>query len=202
MPDLDMATLNVIFAALSFGFALISATLFTLARRDRRRQLAEHAALPHGAEAILWSITEATPDPRNHILLKDPTSEVRVTPLRGAEPQPDPGAWDDATSWDQPTGEVAEVAEAAEPRARRNDPAQVLAGVFGSRSARTARKTTDADADADTDAVPGDRDDGAAEGQLVGAGGLRQGRMRGAIDETDVFTGEFFFTGEPQLNRF
>ena len=96
------------------------------------------ARLPKGAEAALWAITETVPDPRNHIVLKDPTSEVRLHPiLTGASsPGPQAEARDDA-----------------------DDPA----------------------------------DDG---------GGLREGRMRGAIDETDVFTGEFFFAGEPKLNRF
>lgn len=35
--------------------------------------------LPVGAEAALWWITEAVPDPRNHLALKDPTSELTLT---------------------------------------------------------------------------------------------------------------------------
>jgi hypothetical protein len=36
--------------------------------------------LPKGAEAALWSILEAVPDPRNHLILaRDLSGEVRIT---------------------------------------------------------------------------------------------------------------------------
>lgn len=46
------------------------------ARTARHRRV---AALPKGAEAILWSVTEVLPDPRNHLAIKDPTSELRLS---------------------------------------------------------------------------------------------------------------------------
>ena len=48
-----------------------------LARRGRPPR--EHAVLPVGADAALWSVTEVLPDPRNHLAIKDPTSEMRLT---------------------------------------------------------------------------------------------------------------------------
>jgi hypothetical protein len=53
--------------------------------RSRRASHAEHAhhpddRLPQGADAALWSIVEAMPDPRNHLALtRDLTGEVRLT---------------------------------------------------------------------------------------------------------------------------
>jgi len=36
--------------------------------------------LPAGADAAIWSIVEAVPDPRNHLALtRDLTGEVRIT---------------------------------------------------------------------------------------------------------------------------
>ena len=60
--------------------------------QDRSRHPSTHAAqitspsrrLPVGAEAAIWSILEAVPDPRNHLALtRDLTGEVRIagTPL-------------------------------------------------------------------------------------------------------------------------
>lgn len=40
---------------------------------------AVHPELPMGADAALWSVTEVLPDPRNHLAIKDPTSEMRLT---------------------------------------------------------------------------------------------------------------------------
>jgi hypothetical protein len=55
-----------------------------------RRQRAERALrLPTGADAALWSIVEAVPDPRNHLALtRDLTGEVRIagTPLEAWRP--------------------------------------------------------------------------------------------------------------------
>lgn len=46
----------------------------------RGRRVPRTARLPQGADAALWSIVEAIPDPRNHLALtRDLTGEVRVT---------------------------------------------------------------------------------------------------------------------------
>lgn len=103
--------------------------------------------LPRGAEAALWAITEAVPDPRNHLVLKDPTSELRLHPVAAA-------------------GAGAAVAVAEPEIAPEPVPAST------------------------------------PEPEPTAEPALREGRMRSAIDETDVFTGEFFFAGEPKLNRF
>lgn len=48
------------------------------AAEPRRRERA--GRMPAGADAALWSIVEAVPDPRNHLALtRDLTGEVRVT---------------------------------------------------------------------------------------------------------------------------
>ena len=48
----------------------------TIARRPR---LPRDERLPAGADAALWSIVEAVPDPRNHLALtRDLTGEVRI----------------------------------------------------------------------------------------------------------------------------
>lgn len=47
-----------------------------------RRARESRSSLPKGAEAALWSIVEAVPDPRNHIALtRDLTGEVRIADL-------------------------------------------------------------------------------------------------------------------------
>lgn len=51
--------------------------LVLLARRRSPR--VDPAGLPFGADAALWSVTEVLPDPRNHLAIKDPTSEMRLT---------------------------------------------------------------------------------------------------------------------------
>lgn len=44
--------------------------------------------LPKGAEAALWSIIEATPDPRNHLALtRDLTGEVRIADIEMMQAQ-------------------------------------------------------------------------------------------------------------------
>ena len=55
--------------------AVIAAGI-ALARHRRRRSV---DTLPHGAEAVLWSVTEVLPDPRNRMAIKDPTSELRLS---------------------------------------------------------------------------------------------------------------------------
>jgi hypothetical protein len=87
------------------GAALVLSS--RLRARSRVRATAESAgaALPVGAEAAIWSILEAVPDPRNHLALtRDLTGEVRIagTPLdpawRAANPTVDP--WAAAVAWD------------------------------------------------------------------------------------------------------
>ena len=47
--------------------------------KKREKSSTTKSALPKGAEAALWSITEVVPDPRNHFAIKDPTSELRLS---------------------------------------------------------------------------------------------------------------------------
>lgn len=53
--------------------------------KGRRRDASAEPKLPQGAEAALWSITEAVPDPRNHLaMVRDLSGEVRVTDVEQA----------------------------------------------------------------------------------------------------------------------
>ena len=61
---------------------LLGVALFFSIRADRRPEAATTPTtkLPVGAEAAIWSILEAVPDPRNHLALtRDLTGEVRIT---------------------------------------------------------------------------------------------------------------------------
>jgi len=65
---------------------LLAVALFFSIRADRRPEATgtRSTRLPMGAEAAIWSILEAVPDPRNHLALtRDLTGEVRIagTPL-------------------------------------------------------------------------------------------------------------------------
>ena len=65
---------------------VLAVALFLSIRADRRAPAAttRSVRLPMGAEAAIWSILEAVPDPRNHLALtRDLTGEVRIagTPL-------------------------------------------------------------------------------------------------------------------------
>ncbi|MCU0271403.1 MAG: hypothetical protein MUF83_22555 [Acidimicrobiales bacterium] len=67
----------VTFVAAGLGLALLTVwALLTVVGRVRHHR---SAPLPPGTEALVWSITECLPDPRNHVVLKDPTSEMRLT---------------------------------------------------------------------------------------------------------------------------
>ncbi|HEY6531724.1 MAG TPA: hypothetical protein VIY72_05435 [Acidimicrobiales bacterium] len=89
---------------------ILGAALVLSARiraRSRAQPVTDSAGapLPAGAEAAIWSILEAVPDPRNHLALtRDLTGEVRIagTPLdpawRAANPTVDP--WAAAVAWD------------------------------------------------------------------------------------------------------
>lgn len=74
---LDGAALPIAAACIAINLALIGA----LVAHDRRRTRAVDATsgLPPGAEAALLSVTEVLPDPRNHLVIKDPTSQLRLT---------------------------------------------------------------------------------------------------------------------------
>jgi len=61
---------------------LLGLALYLSIRSDRRPSVPDEASapLPVGADAAIWSILEAVPDPRNHLALtRDLTGEVRVT---------------------------------------------------------------------------------------------------------------------------
>jgi uncharacterized membrane protein len=63
----------VIFAAA----AIASVVTLVTARRGTRRS---DVRLPQGADAALWSIVEAVPDPRNHLAMtRDLSGEVKIT---------------------------------------------------------------------------------------------------------------------------
>lgn len=82
------------------GLVLGAALLLSARIRSRSRVQATEETdirLPVGAEAAIWSILEAVPDPRNHLALtRDLTGEVRITgtPLdpawHAAHPNEDP----------------------------------------------------------------------------------------------------------------
>jgi len=60
--------------------ALISTTQSAGRGASRRTSLPRESRLPTGADAALWSIVAAVPDPRNHLALtRDLTGEVRIT---------------------------------------------------------------------------------------------------------------------------
>lgn len=69
--------MTLVLAVVSVGVAAGAIARWVLnARRDRARR---SACLPAGADAALWSIVEAVPDPRNHLALtRDLTGEVRI----------------------------------------------------------------------------------------------------------------------------
>lgn len=78
----------------------------------RRGEGASEPRLPQGAEAALWSILEAVPDPRNHLAMtRDLSGEVRITDLdRAMAAAPAPAA---ATAAVEPTEPTVEEPVAA-----------------------------------------------------------------------------------------
>lgn len=61
-------------------FAVLVGTIIAISGSLRDRYLrTHHRSLPHGADAALWSVTEVIPDPRNHLAIKDPTSQLILT---------------------------------------------------------------------------------------------------------------------------
>jgi hypothetical protein len=66
--------------ALAAGCLLAAVALTVIALRGDTPRGARGARLPHGADAALWSIVEAIPDPRNHLALtRDLSGEVHLT---------------------------------------------------------------------------------------------------------------------------
>ncbi len=78
--DIDpmMATFAVVALA-------VVCSIVGVARRSRSEPVTDRSVLPAGADAALWSVTEVLPDPRNHLAIKDPTSELRLTARERAE---------------------------------------------------------------------------------------------------------------------
>ncbi len=69
----------LVLAAVALAAILVVA-IVTLSRRALPEGDTVEEKLPVGAEAALWSIVEAVPDPRNHLALtRDLTGEVRIT---------------------------------------------------------------------------------------------------------------------------
>ena len=71
--------------ALAVVAVAVVGTIIGVVRRGRAERAPDRTALPPGADAALWSITEVLPDPRNHLAIKDPTSELRLTPSERAD---------------------------------------------------------------------------------------------------------------------
>jgi hypothetical protein len=72
---MSMVLLLALVSAVVAGGAI--AWWVVAASRDRAERSLK---LPAGADAAIWSIVEAVPDPRNHLALtRDLTGEVRIT---------------------------------------------------------------------------------------------------------------------------
>ena len=80
LSDIDPMVITFAVVALAVVGAVVG-----VARRGRREPAPDRTALPAGADAALWSVTEVLPDPRNHLAFKDPTSELRLTARERAE---------------------------------------------------------------------------------------------------------------------
>lgn len=74
LSDIDPMVITLAVVALA-----IIGSVIGVARRGRSEPAPDRSTLPVGADAALWSITEVLPDPRNHLAMKDPTSELRLT---------------------------------------------------------------------------------------------------------------------------
>jgi hypothetical protein len=72
----------LVLAGVALAALLVLALVLSLRAGSEPTVVAEDASikLPAGAEAAIWSIVEAVPDPRNHLALtRDLTGEVRIT---------------------------------------------------------------------------------------------------------------------------
>lgn len=72
--------MEVVNGLLVLGLATALTAVALAGLRHRRRVGSAATRLPRGADAALWSIVEAVPDPRNHLALtRDLSGEVRLT---------------------------------------------------------------------------------------------------------------------------
>jgi hypothetical protein len=78
--DIDPMVITLVVVAVAVVGSIIG-----VARRGRAEPTPDRTTLPMGADAALWSVTEVLPDPRNHLAIKDPTSELRLTARERAE---------------------------------------------------------------------------------------------------------------------
>jgi len=160
LSDIDPMVIVLAVVALA-----VVGTVMGVARRGRREPAPDRRALPAGADAALWSVTEVLPDPRNHLAIKDPTSELRLTARERAdaalwsvtEVLPDPRnhlAIKDPTSELRLTArERAEAAHAASPQVRPADAAR-SAQSQAARQAALAKRAVPHDVDAEaTEAI-------------------------------------------------
>jgi hypothetical protein len=117
LSDIDPMAVTLVVVAVAIVGSIIG-----VARRGRSEPTPNPTVLPAGADAALWSITEVLPDPRNHLAIKDPTSELRLTVQQRAEaaqalaaPQVRPA--DAARSAQSQAARQAALAKRAVPRA-------------------------------------------------------------------------------------
>jgi hypothetical protein len=74
--SLSPLTVGLAAAGVITVIVVISVVLFRMFREVEPPEV----TLPQGADAALWSIVEAVPDPRNHLALtRDLSGEVRIT---------------------------------------------------------------------------------------------------------------------------
>ncbi len=159
------------------ALAVVVTVLVVAEVRHRRRGRATRAAgLPKGADAALWSIVEAVPDPRNHLALtRDLSGEVRLTEL---DRQTAAAAY-----------AAAGTARTTRLRARR-EPAPAPAPAVTS--------VPNAVAVAERPATVGHAD---AEPITPRSTRARRARLE-AGDEDHTLSSQLFFAGEPELKPF
>jgi hypothetical protein len=81
--------MSLLVVLVAISVAVAASAIAWWVRNARREHQRRTARLPAGADAALWSIVEAVPDPRNHLALtRDLTGEVRIagTPLEPFRP--------------------------------------------------------------------------------------------------------------------
>ena len=79
-PGLPFGAMVLVLATAALAVVIAVALVLTI-RAGRRPEAPTQRTdrLPVGAEAAIWSILEAVPDPRNHLALtRDLTGEVRI----------------------------------------------------------------------------------------------------------------------------
>ena len=126
LSDIDPMAITLVVVAVAIVGSIIG-----VARRGRSEPTVDRTTLPAGADAALWSITEVLPDPRNHLAIKDPTSELRLTvqqradaALAAAAPQVRPA--DAARSAQSQAARQAALAKRSEPREVASEATQAI----------------------------------------------------------------------------